>query len=306
MVKVEQITSVPTSTLLEGPHWVSHSKSLFFVDIIESFIFRYDYDGDKCYKANIEGEVGTKVGFIVPVEGKSDQFVVGLGPRFVLIKWDGTSALAKRVKVLAEVDQDVKVTRFNDGKVDPHGRIFAGTMLSEEHGDIFTARKGTLYRFVSKTGKCIPLKSKICISNGLAWDDSKKRFYYIDTGDMEVKEYDYNSETGDITNERVLINFKPATFGPDGMTIDTEGKLYVATFNGGKVLKVNPVTKKVEQEIVIPNASQITSVAFGGPHLDELFVTTARLDGKPAPAGGLFKITGLGVIGTKMFDAKLD
>lgn len=306
MAKVEQITCVSPSTLLEGPHWVSSTQNLYFCDIIESTIFRYDYNADKCYKANIEGEIGTKVGFIVPVEGKPNQFVVGLGPRFVLIQWDGISPLAKRVKVLVEVDQDVKVTRFNDGKVDPHGRIYAGTMMSEEHGDIFAARKGTFYRFVAKTGKCVPLKSKICISNGLAWDESKKRFYYIDSGDLEVKEYDYNPDTGDITNERVLINFKPATFAPDGMTIDSEGNLYVATFNGGKVLKVNPTTKKVVQEIVIPNVSQITSLAFGGPNLDELFVTTARLDLKPAPAGGLFKITGLGVKGSKMFNAKLD
>lgn len=304
MVKVEQITSVSTSTLLESPHW--KSGNLYFCDILESVIFRYDYNTDKCYKASVEGEPSTKIGFIVPVEGKSDQFVIGLGPRLVLIQWDGVSALAKRVKVLTEVDQDVKVTRFNDGKVDPHGRIFSGTMMSEENGDIFTARKGTFYRFVSRTGKCVPLKSKICISNGLAWDETRKRFYYIDSADYEVKEYDYNAATGDISNERVLINFKPCTFAPDGMTIDSQGNLYVATFNGGKVLKVNPVTKTIEQEILIPNVNQVTSLAFGGPNLDELFVTTARLDEKPAPAGGLFKITGLGVKGTKMFDAKLD
>lgn len=179
-------------------------------------------------------------------------------------------------------------------------------MRSEEHGDVFDARLGTFFRFEAKIGKAIPLKSKICVSNGLTWDEKRKRFYYIDSADMEVKEYEYNVSTGDISNERVLINFKPCTFAPDGMTIDSEGMLYVATFNGGKILKVNPVTKKVTQEIVIPNVSQITSVAFGGPNLDELFVTTASLDGKPAPAGGLFKVTGLGVKGTKMFNAKLD
>uniref|UniRef100_A0A336K406 Regucalcin n=1 Tax=Culicoides sonorensis TaxID=179676 RepID=A0A336K406_CULSO len=304
MIKVEQITAVPTFKLLEGPHWINNS--LYFVDIMESLIFRYDYPTNKCFKANIEGEIGTKIGFISPVEGKENQFVVGLGPRLVLIHWDGVSALAKRVKVLVEVEQELKVTRFNDGKIDPRGRIFAGTMMSEEHGDIFAVRKGTLYRFESKTGKCVPLKSKICISNGLAWDETRKRFYYIDSADYEVKEFDYDVETGDISNERSLIKFATTSFAPDGMTIDADGNLYVATFNGGKVLVINPVTKKIDQEIVIPNVSQITSLAFGGPNLDELFVTTASLDGKPAPAGGLFKITGLNVKGTKMFIAKLD
>jgi len=90
------------------------------------------------------------------------------------------------------------------------------------------------------------------------------------------------------------------------MTIDSNGFLYVACFNGGKVVKVNVATKKIEQEITIPNAKQVTSVAFGGPNLDELFVVTARIDNSPAPAGGLFKITGLGVTGTRMYNAKLD
>ncbi|XP_063699398.1 regucalcin-like [Culicoides brevitarsis] len=306
MVKVEQVTAVEPSTLLEGPHWYAPNQSLYFCDIPECLIFRYDYKANKCYKAKIEGELNTKIGFIVPVEGKTNHFVVGLALRLAVISWDGVSPMAKVVKVLTEVDQDVKVTRFNDGKVDPRGRIFGGTMLSEEHGDIFTARKGTFYRYDHKSGKCAALKSKICISNGLTWDETRKIFYYIDTGDKDIKEYDYNPATGEISNERVLMNFLPAELGPDGMTIDTEGNLYMACFNAGKVLKINPNTKKIVQEIPIPGATQITSVAFGGPNLDELFVTTAQFDGRPAPAGGLFKVTGLGVKGTKMFDAKLD
>lgn len=306
MVKVEHINSIPTFKLLEGPHWDIVSQSLYFVDILEGLIFRYDYTTDTCYKASVEGETDSKIGFIVPVEGRRDQFVIGCGPRLLLIQWDGKSTTAKRVKALVEVDQDVMVTRFNDGKCDPKGRIFAGTMMSEEHGDVMSSRKGTFYRYNASTGSAISMKKNICVANGLAWNEKTNKFYYIDSGDYEVKEFDYAPTTGDLTNQHVLINFKPATFAPDGMTIDAKGHLYVATFNGGKVLKINPTTKTIEQEIFIPNVAQITSVAFGGPHLDELFVTTACLDGKPSPAGGMFKITGLGVTGTKMYNAKLD
>lgn len=306
MVKVEHITSIPTFKLLEGPHWDVASQSLYFVDILEGLIFRYDYSADTCYQASIEGETDSKIGFIVPVEGRRDQFVIGCGPRLLLIQWDGKSTTAKRVKALVEVDQDVAVTRFNDGKCDPKGRIYAGTMMSEEHGDVFSARKGTFYRYNASTGTATSLKKNICIANGLAWNEKTNKFYYIDSGDYEIKEYDYAPTTGDLTNQQVLINFKPATFAPDGMTIDAQGHLYVATFNGGKILKINPHTKIIEQEILIPNVAQITSVAFGGPHLGELFVTTACLDGKSSPAGGMFKITGLGTTGTKMYNAKLD
>ena len=93
----------------------------------------------------------------------------------------------------------------------------------------------------------------------------------------------------------------------DGMTIDENGFLYVATFGGSKILKIDPMTKKIADEIKLP-VEQITSAAFGGPNLDVLFVTTCGVEfntPQPPPAGGVFKITGLGVKGTKMYNAVL-
>lgn len=112
-----------------------------------------------------------------------------------------------------------------------------------------------------------------------------------------------------LANEQILLNLKDKyeniTFVADGMTIDTEGNLYVATFFGSRVLKINPKTEKIEMEISIPTP-QVTSAAFGGANLDILFITTA---GKPAPqaapAGGLFKITDLGAKGKPMNKFKL-
>jgi sugar lactone lactonase YvrE len=102
-----------------------------------------------------------------------------------------------------------------------------------------------------------------------------------------------------------MIHFGDVDYSADGMTIDEDGLLYVATFGGNKVLKINPSTKKIEAEVKMP-VEQITSVAFGGPNLDILYVTTCGANirsPQTAPAGGLFKITGLGVKGTKMYDA---
>lgn len=110
-------------------------------------------------------------------------------------------------------------------------------------------------------------------------------------------------------NESVLIDFdqthKGIQFAPDGMTIDENGLLYVATWNGGRIIVINPVTKQIVREITMPTA-QVTSLAFGGPNLDILYATTAgKPKPKPAPAGGLFKITGLGVKGLPMDSFKL-
>lgn len=113
-------------------------------------------------------------------------------------------------------------------------------------------------------------------------------------------------------NGRVVIDFtingERPTFVPDGMTIDENGSLYVATFGGSKLFKINPSTGAVELEIIIP-AEQVTSAAFGGPNLDILYVTTAGKEFKskqPPPAGRLFQVTGLGVKGIPMKSVKLN
>lgn len=113
-------------------------------------------------------------------------------------------------------------------------------------------------------------------------------------------------------NERVVIDFKingeRPPFVPDGMTIDANGSLYVATFGGSTVYKINPSNGAVELEIKFP-AEQVTSAAFGGPNLDILYVTTASKEFKskqPVPAGKLFMVTGLGVKGTPMTSVKLN
>ena len=113
----------------------------------------------------------------------------------------------------------------------------------------------------------------------------------------------------EIANESVVIDFLKShvgvSFSPDGMTIDEEGNIYVATWNGSRIIVINPTTKEILREISMPT-SQVTSLTFGGPNLDILYVTTAgKPKPKPAPAGGLFKITGLGVKGLPMNDFKL-
>ncbi|KAH8286798.1 hypothetical protein KR018_011396, partial [Drosophila ironensis] len=278
----------------EGPHWDEARQSLYYVDIEAGGLLRYDYQQNKVYKAKIEGE--PLAGFVLPIEGRPQEFAVGCGRRVEIVQWDGVSPTAKVVRQLFQVQPLLEKNRLNDAKTDPRGRFFGGTM--RYIGDEFEFRHGELYRW--EAGQTSVIKGDVGISNGLAWDEKAKKFYYIDTTDYEVKSYDYDFETGVATNPKVVFNLRKTSpkdhLLPDGLTIDTEGNLYVATFNGATIFKVNPNTGKVLLEIKFPT-KQITSAAFGGPNLDILYVTTAAKFDQPAPAGTTFKVTGLNATG---------
>lgn len=247
------------------------------------------------------------------MEGATNEFAIGIGRRIGVIAWDGRSNTTKVVRVVGEVEQEAKfkTNRFNDGKCDPFGRLYAGTMRLEECGDIFDAADGSLYKYEKGTKSFDWLKGKIGVSNGLAWNETTNKFYYIDSCQLDVKEFDYNPKTGAISNERQVIDFRvngeKPEFVPDGMTIDSQGFLYVCTWGGSRIIVVDPSTGKIAREIQFPT-SRITSAAFGGPNLETLYVTTASKQVEqqfPPPAGGLFKVTGLNVTGTKMYRAKV-
>ncbi|XP_053693993.1 regucalcin-like isoform X1 [Sabethes cyaneus] len=298
---VEQLPS-PLLPLGEGPVWDVDTQSLFYCDIRGAAILRYDYAENKTYSATIDGV--SPVSPIILVKGKPDQFVLGTGNTLVLVRWDGCSEKATLLKTVGDLGECEKHVRFNDGKVDPKGRLYVGTMRIEALGDVLDQTEGKFYRFEGKVGgKFFELKRNVTVSNGLTWVEQTGKFYYADSGTRDIKEYDV-LENGDLQNETVLydlkVDGKNPDFVADGMTSDAEGNLYVATWGGSKLLKLNPRTKKIELEIPIP-AKQVTSAAFGGPDMDELFVTTAHTSDQDPPAGALFKVTGLGVKGPEMY-----
>nr|BAM19641.1 regucalcin [Papilio xuthus] len=301
-VSVQKI--VEPAVLGEGPHWDDKQQALYFVDINLKSINKYVPATGVHTKTLLDG----RVGFIVPVDGTNDQFVVGVERKFLIIQWDGeNNSKVKIVKELGEVDQDVPTTRINDGKADPKGRLYAGTMGHEEPPGNFLMEKGSLYR-LDRRG-IVKMCSSISISNGLAWDLREKAMYYNDSPECKIRRYDYDVDTGDICNLKYIFDFKKNDIEgfPDGMTIDTDGNLWVAVFDGSCVLKIDPKAGSVLQKIPIP-AKQVTSVTFGGPNLDVLFVTTASMNIKEEqkpPCGATFMVLGLGVKGHPNVNFKL-
>lgn len=292
----------------EGPHWDHNTQKLYFVDIMTSKICRLDPETGVITTATLD--CGT-VGFVIPVEGMPGKLVAGADKSLVLVTWDGETNVEKApTSVLANVDADRGETRWNDGKVDSSGRLWAGTM-GVEQGDYFPPNQGSLY---SVTNSLTPKKevSPVTISNGLAWSLQNDTMYYIDSVPRQIYGFDYDSKTGAISNKRVVFDLEKASVKglPDGMTIDTDGNLWVALFTGGAVIQVNPQTGKVLNTVAIP-AERVTSVAFGGPNFDVLYVTTATVGMKEAElqeqphAGCVFVVKGLGARGLKANSFKL-
>ena len=165
----------------------------------------------------------------------------------------------------------------------------AGTMAYEN-----PTNQGSLYRLDTDLS-VHKIFGDVAISNGIIWSLDHTTMYYIDTLRKSVRAFDYADETGDISNERVIINVPEEVGMPDGMAIDSEGMLWVAHYGGSCVSRWNPNTAQLLEKIDLP-VTQVTACAFGGPNMDILFITSAaqeldaaELERQPL-AGGLFSI----------------
>ena len=157
-----------------------------------------------------------------------------------------------------------------------------------------TPEQGSLY-CLDPDGSVERKVSNVTISNGLAWDASKGRMYYVDTPTQCVSAFDYAPDTGAISNRRIAVHIPEAQGAPDGLTIDADGMLWVAHWGGACVGRWNPETGERSATVEVP-AMQVSSCAFGGADRDQLFITTAReglsddaLAEQPL-AGGLFRV----------------
>ncbi|XP_048763828.1 regucalcin-like [Ostrea edulis] len=293
---VECVIKNAAKTVGEGPHWDDITNTLFYVDIQANSIHRFNPETGVDDKIELDDTIG----FVVPA--RKGGLIAGVGRSLVHVDWD-----TKKVTKLHEVEQGLQ-TRFNDGKCDPKGRVWAGTMGPVDPDVKKMPMIGSLY-CLDLDGSLRTVVKDVGISNGLAWTEDAKTMYYIDSTPQKVYRYDFDIATGNISNQSVIVDHagKPLEeFGfPDGMTIDTEGKLWVACFSASKVIRYDPNTGKQLQSVNIPSAARITSCCFGGKNLDELYVTCSAHEvteeefQKFPLSGSVFRVTGLGVKGFK-------
>lgn len=195
-VKIEQLPS-PRSLCGEGPHWDAATQSLYYIDIFgpDATLLRYDFKENRTYAATVDGE--PLMTFILPVDGTSDQFLVGTKNAAKIIRWDGKSAKGELVRTAFEVEANITTNRFNDAKSDPMGRFFGGTQRLAECEGPTNLPNASLYQYDPQNG-VRQLKNNTFISNGLTWVVQTKKFYYIDSCTHDVLEFDYNIETGEL------------------------------------------------------------------------------------------------------------
>ncbi|XP_076441516.1 regucalcin-like [Babylonia areolata] len=289
--RVEVAVKNACSTIGEGPHWDQDSSTLLYVDLKGLDVHRYNTLTGQDQVRHLKDTVS----LVVP--RRAGGYVVGLGRRLALLDWE-----TGLVSTIQEVERDTG-NRFNDGKCDPKGRLWAGTMGFEMGPGRFEPAAGGLYT-LDVDGSIRQKVDKVHISNGLTWSLDNRTFFFIDSIPRKIYAYDFDLESGAISRQRTVTEFPTGTeetYGlPDGMTIDTEGKLWVACYGAGAVFKFDPETGKTLQKIEIP-AKQTTSVCWGGRNLDELYVTTARVNmseeeiRREQPlAGSVFKVLGTG------------
>ena len=272
-MRVEHVLSTKNQ-LGEGPVWHPDEKRLYWVDIQNNCFFRLDPDTGHVERF----DAGLPVGCLGFREGGG--LVLGTKNGFAF--WEAKS---ETVDFITDPEAEWPETRFNDGAVDPQGRFWAGTLGRE-------AACG-LYR-LDPDLSLHTMETGISVANGIGWSPDHKTMYFTDSAPRMIYAYAFDPATGAIDNRRVFSHTPDEPGVPDGLTVDGEGFIWSARWGGWKLTRYDP-HGKVERKVPMP-VQRPTSCTFGGPELDELYITSARVgltDGelKEQPlAGDLFRL----------------
>ncbi len=287
---MEEIVLSHRCLLGEGPFWNEKQQSICWVDILPGEIHEY-IPSENIHRTLFADQM---IGAVTIC--RDGNYLAAMRNGFGFI--DRTSG---NIHMISDPEFHLPGNRFNDGKSDPSGRFWAGTM---SHTD--EPQMGALYMFDTNLSVSKKIDS-ISISNGLAWSADHRTFYYIDTPTYEVVAYDFDNIDGMIENKRSVISVDRKDGSPDGMTIDSEGMLWIAHWDGWQITRWNPQSGKKLASYALP-AARITSCCFGGEKYQDLYITSARvgltdeqLKDQPL-AGSLFVIRNIGFTGTPSFE----
>jgi sugar lactone lactonase YvrE len=248
------------SLLGEGAFWNYKAQELYWIDIDGKKLHIYNPDT----KTNRSFPTPTRIGTVVPQTDTTA--VIALEDGIYIINTENGN-----IEVLSDVEKEMTINRFNDGKCDPNGNLWVGSMHLEQ-----MAPMGSVYK-ISATGETIKMIDSVTISNGIVWTKDATIMYYIDTPTQNIQAFDFYTDTSTFSNERTAVRISEALGFPDGMAIDEEDMLWVGLWNGNAIGRFDPKTGELISRIEVP-AHNVTSCAFGGKNLDRLYITTASVD----------------------------
>ena len=257
----------------EGPLWHPDEDVLYHVDITSGRLFRYDpvTDADE-QVLDLDTPIG---GYTIQADGSLLLFL-GKG---AIAEWDGTELTS----IVDEIPRE-RNSRFNDVIADPEGRVYAGTMPTDDQlGRLYRIDTDGSYEVVDERGFDIP--------NGMGFTRDLEVLYVTESQERTIYRYDYDRDTGNLTNREPFVELDSDGPLPDGMTVDAEGHIWSGLWNGHAVLRYDQTGTVVDRlEVPVPKASSVT---FGGEDFRDLYITTAKgHDAEDdAPAGSVFRTT---------------
>ena len=268
------------ATLGEGTCWSEREQALYWVDILEHRLYRYRLsDGARDHWQFDET--------ISAVAERANAPGLAITLRRGLALFDPDTGALQR---LHEPEPEREGNRFNDGKCDAQGRFWAGSM---DFG--CQAPTGALYRFDAEGRGTRAFDAGFAVTNGPTWSRDQRTMYFNDTVHQQIHAFDFDLATGTLSNQRPWLRFAKGDGHPDGMTTDADGRLWIAHWGAACVTCHDPESTEELLRVPLPT-DHITNVAFGGPELRTLFITSARFElsetqrqAQPL-AGGLFMV----------------
>lgn len=279
MIKIDKVSN-HISALGEGPLWDAGSQQLFWVDSYKGLLYSRDHQGHEQH-----WPLPSMLGSLAVISDRSVLLALQTG----LHRYDLNSS---ELTFLVDPEAETPTTRLNDGKTDRAGNFVFGSMGISERLKPLAA----LYRY-TKSGTIEVLDDDVIVSNGPCFSPSGDILYFND-GRRRILAYDY-SDKGSLKRKRVLFEGADYNTGSDGATVDSDGNIWVALTGSAEIGCISSDGKlldRIRMPVKLPS-----SVMFGGPNLDELYVTSISNSGNrtstEAHAGGLFRVIGLGVTG---------
>ena len=265
----------------EGPLWHPTENRIYWTDIPQGKLFWYD-PATQNYEQFYDGEVVG--GFTIQADGS-----------LLLFMEEGAIRVWKdgEMSTVFEGLPEDRDTRFNDVIADPEGRVFCGTLPTKD-------RPASLYR-LDRDGTLTRILDDVGLSNGMGFTLDRKTFYYTDSKKQRIYCFDYDLETGGISNQRIFIETEPGETVPDGLTVDSEGYVWSATYGGGCIIRYT-LRGQEERRISIPT-KLVTSLTFGCADRTDIYITSAGGD-REENGGGLFRIN-LGITGMEEFPSRI-